>query len=80
VDQIEWEVGVSNIIEDDGRHFFVHVKEVIEPSYKTLDDARGTITSDYQSQLEKEWIQSLHKKYEFTVDSAVLNELKSELE
>lgn len=80
VDQVKWEEGVSKNIEEGGRQFFVHIKEVIEPRYKTLDDAKGVIISDYQSQLEKEWIESLRNKYEFSVDTTVLNELKSELE
>lgn len=80
VDQVDWEKGVSKNIEAEGRQFFVHIKEVIEPSYKTLDDARGIITSDYQSYLEKNWIDSLRSKYEFSVDTTVLKELKSELE
>lgn len=80
VDQVKWEKGVSKNIEKGDRQFFVHIKEVIEPSYKTLDDAKGVITSDYQSQLEKEWIEYLRDKYEFSVDTTVLNELKSELE
>jgi peptidyl-prolyl cis-trans isomerase SurA len=79
VDQVNWKEGVSKNIEEEGRQFFVHIKEVIKPSYKTLDDARGIITSDYQSYLEKKWIESLRSKYEFSVDTTVLKELKSEL-
>src|SRR5690606_5814323 len=61
VDAVKWEEGVSKNIENGGRQFFVHIKEVLEPTYKTLEDARGIITSDYQSHLEKEWIKSLRE-------------------
>lgn len=79
VDAVKWEEGVSKNIENGGRQFFVHIKEVLEPTYKTLEDARGIITSDYQNHLEKEWIKSLREKYDYSVDSTVLEELKSEL-
>lgn len=79
VDAVKWEEGVSKNIENGGRQFFVHIKEVLDPTYKTLKDARGIITSDYQSHLEKEWIKSLQEKYNYSVDSTILEELKSEL-
>lgn len=79
VDAVKWEEGVSKNIENGGRQFFVHIKEVLEPTYKTLEDARGIITSDYQNHLEKEWIKSLREKYDYSVDSTILEELKSEL-
>lgn len=80
VDQVDWKKGISKNIEKGGRQFFVHIKEVIAPSYKTLDDARGIITSDYQNHLEQAWIKSLREKYEFTVNKEVLKELKAELD
>jgi len=79
VDAVKWEEGISKDIEKGGRQFFVHIKEVLEPTYKTLEDARGIITSDYQNHLEKEWIKSLREKYDYSVDSTILEELKSEL-
>ena len=79
VDAVKWEEGISETTEKGGRLFFVHIKEVLEPTYKTLEDARGIITSDYQNHLEKEWIKSLREKYDYSVDSTILEELKSEL-
>ena len=79
IDQIDWKAGVSKFINSNGRVYFVNVKEVLEPTYKTLDDSRGIITSDYQEYLEKQWISSLREKYNYTIDEDVLKELKSEL-
>lgn len=48
-----WLVGVSADQQKDKRILFVSTAKIILPSCKTLQEARGTITSDYQSQLEK---------------------------
>jgi peptidyl-prolyl cis-trans isomerase SurA len=79
VDQVKWEKGISKNITLNGRIQFVQIKEVLEPTYKTLKDSRGLITSDYQNFLEKEWIESLRKKNKFEVDKKILKELKSDL-
>lgn len=39
-------------------------------------DERGKVTSDYQDQLEKEWIEQLRAKYEVVVNKEVLDELR----
>ncbi|MEQ8625784.1 MAG: peptidyl-prolyl cis-trans isomerase [Vicingaceae bacterium] len=79
VDAVEWVEGVSENKPKDGRVEFVYIKEVLKPSYKTIEDSRGIITSDYQEYLEKEWIKSLREKYSFTIDQAILKNLKNEL-
>lgn len=79
VDQVEWKTGVSKSIEDQGRIKFVWIKSVIPSTYKTLEDSRGIITSDYQEHLEKEWIAELRSKYDYKVNQEVVNALKAEL-
>ena len=79
VDQVEWKKGISKMIENNGRIDFVYVKEGLDAGYKTLKDAKGLITSDYQDYLEEKWIQELREKYEFKVDQSVLKKLKKEL-
>ena len=79
IDQVDWKIGFSATIEKDGRFHFVDVKNILAPSYRTLEDSRGLITSDYQDYLEKEWIKSLHEKYIFKVNQNVLESVKSAL-
>jgi peptidyl-prolyl cis-trans isomerase SurA len=50
----------------------VDVLEVLPTTTKRLDEAKGLITSDYQTFLEQEWIQSLRAKYPVSVDKNVL--------
>jgi peptidyl-prolyl cis-trans isomerase SurA len=46
-----------------------------KPSLKKLEEARGVITADYQNHLEKQWIKSLHEKYEVKIHEDVLKKL-----
>lgn len=39
---------------------------------REMDDVRQLVVADYQDALEKEWVQSLRKKYTVTVNKAVL--------
>lgn len=78
-DKVEWKKGISKNISLNGRVQFVQIIEVIAPAYKTLDDSRGLITSDYQNFLEKEWIKSLRSKTNVEVNKKILKEIKSEV-
>jgi peptidyl-prolyl cis-trans isomerase SurA len=64
--------GLSADIPFEGKVMMVDLKEVIAPTPKTLDEARGLITAAYQDQLEKDWIKELRAKYPVSVDKAVL--------
>jgi peptidyl-prolyl cis-trans isomerase SurA len=79
VDMVEWKEGISKTIDQNNRVYFVKIKEVLAPSYKTLEDSRGIITSDFQEFLEKEWIEELRNKYDFKVNQDILKALRSEL-
>ncbi len=41
-------------------------------------DVRGAVVADYQNELEKNWIESLHKKYKVKVNNKVFNKLNAE--
>ncbi len=77
VDGINWEKGISeNKVNSDGTVYFVEVVEIMEPMPKTIAEARGLITADYQNFLEKEWITELKKKYDVTVNRKVFETIK----
>lgn len=68
-----WKAGHIADLED-GRGF-VKVERLIPATPKSLDEARGYIISDYQDYLEKEWVNSLLKKYPVQVDESALKRL-----
>ncbi len=39
-------------------------------------DVRGTVISDYQSELEQQWLQQLHQRYPVTINREVLQQVK----
>jgi len=51
------------------------VSEIIPSGPKSLKEARGLITSDYQNLLEKLWLEELNKKYTVKVNSEVIYNL-----
>ena len=77
VDQVEWVVGVSDLIHDNDNVKVVYVKEVLAPQVKALSEAKGLITSDYQDALEKAWLVELSAKYEVVLNTYVLDLVKN---
>jgi peptidyl-prolyl cis-trans isomerase SurA len=76
LDNVKWEKGLYGPLRDGQNQVFVLVKEVHEPTPKTLKEARGLVTADYQNHLEKEWIKELKGKYKFTANSNLLKQIK----
>ncbi len=76
VDRLTWEKGLTDIKEIEGRYVFSWVDGVVKPEMKTLEEARGPITSDYQDSLEKEWINELREKYTVVINKKVLKSIK----
>jgi peptidyl-prolyl cis-trans isomerase SurA len=77
VDKVEWKAGTSPVYSGTAGNFgLVIVEEVVAPEHKTLGEARGLITADYQNYLEARWIEELRDKYPVVVNEKVLNELQ----
>jgi peptidyl-prolyl cis-trans isomerase SurA len=79
IDEIPWVVGMSPDLKADtvsDAIVIVNVKQVLKPEIKSLNEARGLITADYQNYLEKIWIQYLRQKYPVVVNKDVLAKIK----
>ena len=78
VDQTEWKVGVRNEIAStvDQSTTIVCIREVRGPEPKTLKEARGLVTSDYQVELEQQWVQSLKERYPVKINEKVLDKVR----
>ena len=74
VDMVEWKPGLSDAINSDVEELtvFVKINEIIPPQQKELDEARGLVTADYQTYLEKEWIEQLKERYPVSINNNVL--------
>jgi peptidyl-prolyl cis-trans isomerase SurA len=76
LENVKWEPGLSSDIAINGQIAIVNVRGKVAPTPKTLNEAKGLVTADYQTYLEKEWIDSLRKKYPFQVNKEVLFSIK----
>jgi peptidyl-prolyl cis-trans isomerase SurA len=66
--------GVVDITDVDANRFY-NVLGVIAPEVKTLKEAKGLVTSDYQEYLMEVWVKELRAKYPVFVNEAALLEL-----
>jgi len=64
--------GLNAPFEVDGKFFVVNVEEIIAPMQKEFNEAKGSITSDYQTYLEKEWLNELKVKHPITINKEAL--------
>ena len=58
----------------------VDILKVEKERYKDFEDVKGIIITGYQEYLEEQWIKELRKKYEVSVNSKIIEKLKSEID
>jgi peptidyl-prolyl cis-trans isomerase SurA len=54
----------------------IKVNKILPRTPKTLNEAKGLVTADFQVNLEKEWIAYLKNKYPIKINEDVLNTIK----
>jgi peptidyl-prolyl cis-trans isomerase SurA len=64
--------GLNAVYQIEEKYYVVVVNDVLEPSQKEFFEAKGAVTSDYQSQLEQDWLAELNKKYPIVINEAEL--------
>ena len=74
--ELNGEPGITAVEEVDGQLRFVQIVEVLPPTGKTLDEARGKVIADYQDFLEKSWIAELRARYDYEVNTEVLHAIR----
>lgn len=77
IDGIAWKKGVSKDIQSNNNVVIVSVKEKLASQPKLLSEVRGAATADYQTYLEKNWLETLRKKYPVSVNEPVFKSLVS---
>ena len=66
---------LSELYSDKNTAYLYSYNQTLEPSYKTLKEARGYVIADYQDHLEQKWVDSLRAAHPIKVDNKVLNSL-----
>ncbi|PZR38922.1 MAG: peptidylprolyl isomerase [Azospira oryzae] len=79
VDKVSWAAGLHEA-EDNGIYYLVEISRLLLPGTKTFNEARASVISDYQDELEKKWLVTLRGKYPVQVNKKgkkmVFTELK----
>ncbi len=63
------------IREENGIFVLTYIVEFAKPGPKTYSEAKSECISKYQTELEKNWLDSLEKKYPYTLDEKVFQKL-----
>ncbi|MGB5982893.1 MAG: peptidylprolyl isomerase [Nonlabens sp.] len=73
--------GVSKIYHDEGDSFYkvILVKEIMEPSIKSFEEATGAVINNYQQVLEKQWEESLEEGHKIKINKRTLKKVKNQL-
>jgi peptidyl-prolyl cis-trans isomerase SurA len=76
VDYYTWKTGnIDELKKSSGEIVIVEFK-ILGPQPKSLQEAKGLVTADYQSYLEKKWIEELRNEYKVNVNMDVLHSIK----
>lgn len=74
-DAVEWKPGIVEISDDSKNQVFLDIKEIKPVTEKKMKETLGTVISDYQDHLEKEWIAELRERYPVTINEGALRTL-----
>lgn len=78
-ENMEVKKGVSTIYPSNDSFTVVNVKEILPEGIKNLEDVKGRVISNYQNELETQWMSELHSKYKVEVNNKTLKKLKRQL-
>jgi len=76
VDASDWTYGPKTPVEKDGKTMFVVIHNTLEPGPKQLNEIRGLVTADYQTYLDKKWVQELRARYPVKVNRELLLQIR----
>ncbi|GAA4955722.1 peptidylprolyl isomerase [Algibacter agarivorans] len=78
-EKFDFKKGISKIYKHNNAYVLVQVKDILPETQKTLEEAKGTVISDYQTYKEANWIKELGAKYKIVINQEVLENVKSQL-
>ena len=73
------EQGVSEIYSHNDAFHVIDVKSVLPAGNKTLEEAKGNVINDYQTEIEANWINSLHKRFKVELNEKALEKVKTKI-
>jgi peptidyl-prolyl cis-trans isomerase SurA len=74
VDQVPRETGMYQL-QVDNRFVLVEIKEILPADNQKLDEIKGQVISDYQTQLDMQWVNELRSKYQVDIHEKELEKV-----
>ena len=71
--------GVSEVYKHNEAFHVINIKAILPASTKTLDEAKGNVINDYQTEIEINWINALHERFKVEVNQDALNAIKAKI-
>lgn len=65
--KVPWAAGVHSA-ENNGMYYLAWIRNILPPGAMSFEEARPAVISDYQTYLEKNWVEQLKKKYSVKVN------------
>jgi peptidyl-prolyl cis-trans isomerase SurA len=78
VDMVTWTVGLHEA-EADGMYYLVEIERLLPPGLKSFQEARASVISEYQEEIEKKWLDELRKKHKVKVNKKAVKEVVAQL-
>jgi len=76
---LEMKEGISKIYKHNEAFHVINIKTVLPAGVKSLKEAKGNVINDYQSQLEMDWIEELHDRFNVEVNQKTLKAIKTKI-
>ncbi|BAO74276.1 peptidylprolyl isomerase [Winogradskyella sp. PG-2] len=71
--------GVSKVYQHNEAFHVINVKSILPAGNKTLDEARGSVINDYQTEIEANWINDLQDRFSVEVNQKTLKAIKTKI-
>ncbi len=72
-----FKVGVSKVYFYNDAFHVIDVKRILPETEKTYNESKGRVISDYQDEVEKQWLKKLKETYKVVVNKDVLEKVKT---
>jgi peptidyl-prolyl cis-trans isomerase SurA len=77
--EFEIKKGISKIYQHNGAFHIIDVKKLLPAGEKTLEEARGSVINDYQTDIEGKWISDLYNRFTVDVNTKALEAVKQKI-
>jgi len=78
VDMVAWTAGLHEA-EADGMYYLVEIERLLPPGQKSFQEARASVISEYQEEIEKKWLDTLRTKHKVKVNKKAVKEVIAQL-